>query len=132
MITTRVIPPADAAATTQELLVEITENVSRPFGAYGSLQPMATVSFQKGAVTTVNENAVVPVTALVTVVYPSSVPGRAVTQVFTEQFDLGFTATATNAVTLTPGDETIVVPDNIKCCKARGVKLTTTLVATIA
>lgn len=132
MIITRVIPPADASAATQELLVEITENVARPFGANSSVQPMATVSFQKGAVVTVNENAVVPVTVLVTVVYPSSNPGRAITQVFTEQFDLGFTATTANNVTLTPGDDTIIVPDNIKCCKARGVKLTTTLVASIA
>lgn len=131
MISTRIIPVA--TATEQELLVEITEGVCKPFCAISGVTPAASVAFTQGAVRVVDGNAIVPITATVTVVSPNCKScGCAETQVFTEQFSLAFTATATNAITLTPGTQVEVQPASVKCCKARGVKITTTLTATIA
>ena len=130
MITTRIIPVA--TATSQELLVEITEQVCRPY-CVGSNQPAATVAFSTGTPTLINGNTIVPVTATVTIVSPSPKScGCAHTQVIAERFDLAFESTGTNTVTLAPGTTVNVVPANIKCCQAHAVKLTTTLTATIA
>lgn len=130
MITTRIIPVA--TATSQELLVEITEPTCRPF-CVGGIQPSATVAFTAGSPTLLNGNAIVPIVATITIVTPSDKAcGCAHTQVFTEKFDLAFEATATNAVTIAAGANNLVVPTNIKCCQARAIKLTTTLTATIA
>lgn len=129
MITTRIIPLA--TATAQELLVEITEPLCRAFCVNG-VQPFASVSFEAGTARIVNSNAVVPVVARVTVMSPTGECGCAKTQVFTERFDLGFNSTGTNTVTIAQGTETIVDPAYVRCCKARGVRLTTTLTATIA
>lgn len=133
MITVRQIPPAAAADDAQELLVEITENVCRPYLVNSSIQPVATVTFETGTVKPLNDNVVVPLIARVTIVTPNPRGcGCAKTQIFTEVIDIGFAAGTTNVVTLAPGDNTIQTPAYVGCCKARGVKLTTTLTATIA
>lgn len=129
MIQARIIPVA--TATTQELLVEITESVCRAY-CVGGVQPFASVSFEAGTASLVNGNAVVPIVARVTVMTPTDACGCAKTQVFTERFNLAFEATGTNTVTLAQGTDTIVDPAYVRCCKARGVRLTTTLTATIA
>lgn len=131
MITTSIIPLA--TATAQEMVVEITEQTCRPFCVNSGSQPSASVAFSVASVREVNGNAIATINAVVTVVSPNQSPcGCARTQVFTESFDVGFNATATNAVTLAAGDDVIVVPALVKCCNARGVKLTTTLTASIA
>lgn len=130
MIQTRIIPVA--TATEQEFLVEITENVCKAYCVGGTL-PVSTVEFVAGAAQVVNGNAIVPIVAKVIVATPNSNGcGCAHTQVFTERFDIAFTATATNAVTLTPGTTVLTDPAYVRCCKARGVRITTTLTATIA
>mgnify|MGYP003304839397 CR=1 FL=1 len=58
--------------------------------------------------------------------------GCAHTQVFTESFDVGFTATTTNAVTLNPGATSVIQPAQLTCCKAEAVKVSTTLAISIA
>ena len=133
MITTRVIPATTASATSQELLVEISEQVCKPYCINSAAKPSASVIFSQGTVTTVNGVAVIPITATVTIVTPTcNGCGCAHTQVITERFNLGMTATTANSVTLEPGDSTTVEPTDLHCCKARGVKLTTTLVVGIA
>lgn len=133
MISTRIVPTGTASATTQQLLVEVTESVCRPYCVLSNIQPTATVSFTKGTVTTINGLAVVPVTATVNVVTPNpSGCGCAHTQLFAETFDVAFTATDANTITLTQGADTIVLPANVKCNKAYGVNLTTSLSITIA
>ena len=133
MITTRVIPSGTASATTQALLVEITEPVCHPYCINSNAKPSASVIFNQGTVTTVNGVAVIPVAATITIVTPScNGCGCARTQVLTERFDLGMTATTDNAITLTPGDSVNTEPADIRCCKARGVKLSTTLTVAIA
>lgn len=131
MITTQLIPVA--TATSQEMLVEITERVCHPFCINATAQPSASVVFTVGTARVVNSNAIVPVTAKVTVVTPDAQSGSlAKTQVFTETFDIAFEAATTNAVTLVPGADIVVTPARVKCCVANGVKLITTLTATIA
>lgn len=130
MIQTRIIPVP--TATQQEMLIEITENVCKPY-CVGSNLPAATVEFSTGVSRIINGSAIVPVTAKVTIVTPYTKEcGCATTQVLTEQFDIAFEATGTNTVTLVPGASVIVDPAYVKCCKARGVKVVTTLTATIA
>ncbi len=131
MIQTRIIPVT--TPTSEELLVEITENLCRPFCILGDAQPTATVTFSAGDVTVVDGNAIFTVTALVTVVAPvDGKCGCAQPQVFREHFQMAFNANGANAITLEQGTALIVKPANVKCCKARGVHITTTLQATIA
>ena len=131
MIDTRVIPVS--TATSQELLVEITERVCSPYCTSG-MMPSATVTFQQGETRLINGNAVATITAQVTVVTPRGDCGCgcASTQVYGEVFDVAFEATGTNVITLTPGATTVVEPAEVKCCKARSVRLTTTITAAIA
>jgi hypothetical protein len=131
MITTRVIPAA--TATTQDLLIEVIEKVCRPYCVNSSIQPSATVAFTQGPITILNSKVICPVMATITIVTPNSNGcGCSHVQTFTEKFDLAFSEGTTNVVTLTPGTASIVVPTDMGCCKARSVKLTTTLTATIA
>lgn len=131
MITTRIIPAA--TATTQDLLIEVIEKVCRPYCVNSSIQPSATVAFTQGPITILNSKVICPVIATITIVTPNSKGcGCSHVQTFTEKFDLAFSEGTTNVVTLTPGTASIVVPTDIGCCKARSVKLTTTLTATIA
>lgn len=133
MITTRLIPISPSSATTEELLVEITEQLCRPFYLNSMAYPTAAVTFTTGPVSVINGNAVFTVYANVTVTSASTKPcGCAHTQVFTESFDLAFNEGTTNVVTLTPGTEVRVLPTFVKCCKAGGVKLVTSLTAQIA
>lgn len=131
MITAKIIPVA--TATSQELLVEITENVCRPYCVENSVTPTASVTFEVGRVRVVNGNAIAPLIAHVTVMTPASGGcGCAKAQVFTEVTDIAFVESGTNEVTLAEGASVVQTPAYVKCGKAYGVKLTTTLTATIA
>ena len=130
MIQTRIIPVA--TATTQELLVEITEAVCKPYCVNSSNQPTASVSFEVGTAQLINGSTVVPIVAKVTVLSPYKDCGCATPQVYTERFDIAFESTGTNTVTLAEGASTSVTPAYVRCCKARGVRIVTTLTATIA
>lgn len=131
MITTNVIPLA--TATAQELVVEITEQTCRQFCINNTSQPSASVVFSVASVRVLNGNAIATINAVVTVVTPNqSACGCAKAQLFTESFEVAFNATTANTVTLAVGDDVVVDPAYVKCCRANGVKLTTTLTATIA
>lgn len=130
MITTRVIPVA--TATAQELLIEVTENLCRPYCINGTNQPSATVTFSVVSTREINGSTIATINAVVTTISPNGKCSCANSQVFTESFNIAFESTGTNTVTLAAGDNTIVEPAYIKCYKAGGIKLTATLTATIA
>lgn len=131
MIRFTVIPAA--TATEQDLLVEIEEPLCRPVCFDASVKPMVTVAFSTGDVTILDENAVVPVIANVTVVTPSHCPyGCAHSQVFTETVNVAFPAGTTNVATITPGTQIKTELTSVKCCKARRIKATTTLTVSLA
>lgn len=130
MIITRLIPVA--TATVQRLLIEATERTCRTYCVNGK-KPSASVLFTTGAPRVVDGVAITPIIATITVVTPNAKGcGCAHTQVFTETFDIAFTATGTNTVTLVPGAVVLVDPADTNCCKARAVKIITTVTATIA
>lgn len=131
MIKYSVIPVA--TATQQELLVEIEENLCRAVCVDATIKPTASVSFEKGPVTVIDENAIVPVVARIIILTPTNCPnGCAHSQVLTETFNVAFTATATNDITLATSDQVKTELTHVKCCKARSIKLTTSLTLSIA
>lgn len=132
MVDVHVIPTSPGySATTQQLLVEATEKVCRPYCVNSMVQPSATAIYTAGPTKVVGTTAIVPITAVITVVSPTPNCGCAHTQVFTETFNIAFVATGTNTATLTQVN-TIVEPAYAQCCKARGVKVSTVLSVQIA
>lgn len=131
MIKISVIPAS--TATAQELLVEITENVCRPYCINSTAKPTGTVTFTIANKRVMGGITLAQIIASVTVVNPSvDGCGCATTQVMTETFEVAFTASGTNVISIVPGLTTLTEPTNVKCCKAKGIKLITTLAATIA
>lgn len=132
MITTQLVPVA--TATSQELLIEFTERFCQPLEIINLERATATISFmQAGTTRVINGDAIATIVATLTVTVPVGTCGCAKPYVFTETFDVAFTATGTNTVALAPGVLNLKYPAHItKCGKAGGVKVTTTLTATIA
>lgn len=132
MITIQLVPVP--TATSQDLLVEFTERFCQPLDIISVERATATITFiQAGATRVINGAAVATLVATLTVTVPVGDCGCAKPYVFTETFDVAFTATGTNTVALAPGVLNLKAPARItKCGKAGGVKVTTTLTATIA
>ena len=132
MITTTVIPVGTASATSQTLVVEALESVCKSYCVLGVV-PEATMSFAAGTPKTVGTYVIVPIRVTTTIFTAQNGNcGQARTQVFTESFDVGFTATTANTITLAPETSTVVEPASLTCCKARGVKVSTALTISIA
>lgn len=130
MITIKNIPLGTVAS--QTYLVEIDETLCKPYNTCGT-QPVASVSFQSGAVKLLNGFAVVPIIATVVLNTPSGCTcGGCNTNVFVEKAEVAFVATTNNTVTLTPGTGVITEATMQKCGKARGVKVSTTLVVAMS
>lgn len=130
MITTRLIPISPSSASTEELLVEITERVCKSYCTLGPVQPTATVTFTAGTPIVADNNTIVPITALVTVVSPNDKPcGCSHSQVFRETFTIAFNTTGT--INLEQGNTVIVQPAYTKCCKSNGVKILTTVTVSL-
>lgn len=130
MIYTSVIPAA--TATSQELLIHISEKLCRQYCVNEAHKPIVTVVFTQGEPTVLNGNAIVPITATITAIQPCH-DGRCVSpETYTEHFEVAFDATATNVTTLTPGADSIVTPAFVTGCKAKGFHLATTLTVAIA
>lgn len=130
MITTSVIPAS--TATSQELLIDITEKLCRQYCINDAYKPVVTVVFSQGEATVLNGNAIVPITATITAIQPMHDGKCVLPEIYTEHFEVAFDATATNATTLTPGADSVVTPAYVAGCKARGFHLATTLTIAIA
>lgn len=130
MIDIRIIHPA--TATEQQMVVEATEQLCEGYCINSSKAPLASIAFSKGAVKVIDGLAVIPITAIITVVLPNQSSCNCKRpQVYSETFDIAFTATAANNVTLTPGATVEVVPASTKCCSVGSIKVITSLTATI-
>lgn len=131
MIDIRIINPA--TATEQQVVVEATEQLCEEYCINSSKAPLASIAFSKGAVKVIDGLAVIPITAIITVVLPNQCSCNCKRpQVYAETFYIAFTATAANNVTLTPGATVEVVPASTKCCSVGSIKVITSLTATIA
>lgn len=132
MITTHLIHPVTVPGT-QEYLVEITERLCRKFCQNASVLPTASVNFEVGPTVVVGDIAKATVTAHVSTLTPKcQCCGCATPQIFTERFDVAFQSSAGTNITITPGTKVIVEPAYKGCCAARGIKITTSISATIA
>lgn len=131
MISLKVIP--EATATSQLFLVEIEEGLCSSYCINGN-KPMATISFNAGEVKLINGYAVVPIIASMVVTFQNDrcSCGCARQRVFVEKAEVAFAATTTNAITIAQGASVMVEPINVRCCKASGVKATTTMRVSIA
>lgn len=131
MIQTHIIHPVVVNGT-QVYLVEITERLCRKFCQNASIQPTASVTFEVGPTVTINNIAKATVTARISTATPKCQQcGCATPQIFTEHFDVAFVATAGDNITIEQGTQTIVEPAYKGCCSARGVRITTSIAATI-
>lgn len=132
MIQTHIIHPVVEEGT-QEYLVEITERLCRKYCQNASVLPTAAVTFEVGPTVVINGTiAKATVTAHVSTMTPKcQCCGCATPQIFTERFDVAFQATAGSNITITPGTQIIVEPAYKGCCAARGIRITTSITATI-
>ena len=126
------IPSATTSATSLELLIEATEKTCKPYYANSAIKPSGSISFAQGTVQVLGGVAVVPITATITIVTPNpNGCGCAHTSVFTENFNIAFESTETNSVAITPSESVFVEFSDIKGFRARGVKISTVISATI-
>lgn len=131
MINITIIPPT--TATEQNVLVEITEPLCEKVCVNSTSSIGGTINFSVGTPTVLNGIAVVPITATgnMVIFWPGH-PCHTKNVPFVETFNLPFTATAANDVTLVAGVSNEVRFDGVRCGRSNKVTLTTTLEATIA
>lgn len=130
MIDSIVIPVS--TATSQELLLELTEKSCADYSVLG-VMPTANVEYSVSPTTVINGNAIATITIKAIVMYPSSKPcGKTVPFEYVEKMDIAFKASGTNIVTLVRGADVAVKPAYVKSGVAHGVKVLTSVTATIA
>lgn len=125
MITVTPIPAASASATTNQLLVQLTEQLCQPFNIASSIQPQSSVTFTAGTATTetvtvgstTTYRSILPITVTGSIVYIPKGTCRAVTKLFTEKMTVAFVglSTAPTTFTITQLMQT-KEPANVKCC----------------
>ena len=140
MITIVPIPSATASATTEQLLVQLTEGLCQAYSTSATIQPQSSVSFIVGTPTiepvTVGDDttysAMLPIDVIGQITYIPRGKQRAITKLFAETFTVGFTglAAAPTAFNLTTGMQT-KGPANVKNCnRAYGYNINTALTIT--
>lgn len=131
MIEITTIPAS--TATSQQLLVEVTEQLCKKVCVNEGRIISGTIQFSVGAPTIMNGITIAPITATGTIVMSescASCEGNTVN--FAERFEVPFTSVGTNVVTVAPGVSNVVTFADVKCCHATKAKLTTTITVAIA
>lgn len=126
------LTPIEIAATSQQYLANVVENLCQGFCATGSIQPTGGVNYTvveqntNGTITTVTVNAAA------TVVYKPKNSCRSVVKQFTEQFKVAFVGAANAVPTIAITTlNTQITPENEKCCNiAYAVSLATPITIT--
>lgn len=131
MVRITVIPVS--TATSQQLMVEITEELCKKVCVNAGRVLSGSVQFSAGTPEVLNGVALVPITATGAFVMAGAC-GKCGGDVrhFAERFTVPFVATATNAVTITPGASTAAEWVDVSCCHTTKAKLTATLTVAIA
>lgn len=120
------------AATSQQYLVNITENLCQAFCASSPVHPTGTVTFTVLNQQTSGTQTIVTVNAAVNVTFTPRGMCRAVAKQYNEQFQVAFIGAsgAVPTIALTPLT-TVVSAENVKCNNnAYGVSLATPLTIT--
>lgn len=121
------LTPIAIAATSQQYLANVVENLCQAYCLTDSVQPTGNVTFSVASQQTIGTQTVVTINAALTVTYQPKGYCKSVVRQYNEQFQVAFIGAegAVPTITLTPLT-TMVTADNIKCCnKAYGVSLAT-------
>lgn len=130
MIEITTIPAS--TATSQQLLVEVTEQLCSKVCVNAGRIISGTILFSVGTPTIMNGVTIAPITATGTIVMSSDDSCGGNTVNFAERFEVPFTSVGTNTVTVAPGVSNVVEFADVKCCHATKAKLTTTITVAIA
>lgn len=133
---------ATASVSSISLLVQLKENLCQAFNTNSSVQPQSSVTFTAGTATTqavpsggtTVYNAMLPITATISITYQPKGQCRAVTRLFTETFTVAFSGLTTSptAFNIAVGQQTKEA-SNIKCCgRAYGYTINTAINVTAA
>lgn len=126
------LAPITIAATSQQYLVDVTENLCQGYCATGSIMPTGGVTYSVLNQVTNGTQTVVTINAAVTVLYTPKGSCRSIPKQFNEQFTVAFIGAqgAVPTIALTPL-QTVISPYNIKnkcgCNMAYGVSMATPL-----
>lgn len=121
------LTPIAIAATSQEYLARITENLCQGYCLTDSVQPSGVVNYTIAGQTTTGTQTIVAINAAVVVTYKPKGYTKSIVRQYSEEFEVAFvgTANAVPTISITP-QTTIVGVTNIKCCnRAYGVSLST-------
>lgn len=126
------LTPIAIAATSQQYLANVVENLCQGFCATGSIQPTGGVNYTVVEQNTNDTITTVTVNAAVTVVYKPKNSCRSVVKQFTEQFKVAFVGAANAVPTIAITTlNTQITPENEKCCNiAYAVSLATPVTIT--
>lgn len=123
------LTPISIAATAQQYLVNVVENLCQAYCAGNAVQPTGVVNFSVAGQQTEATQTIVTINAAVTVTYQPKGCCKSVVRQFNEQFQVAFIGTAGQvpSVTVTPL-ATVVSETNVKCGnRAYGISLATPL-----
>lgn len=128
------LAPIAITATSQQYLVNLTENLCQPICSNGAKNITGGVNFTVISIQNNNTQTIVTINAAATMVYTPIGSCKSVVRQFNEQFQVAFigAANTTPTIALTPLN-TDFDTTNVKCCnKAYGVTISTplTIVAT--
>lgn len=121
------LAPIAIAATSQEYLARVTENLCQAYCLTDSVQPSGSVTYTVAGQNTTGTQTIVTINAAVVVTYKPKGCNKSVVRQYSEEFEVAFigAANAVPTISITP-QTTIVGATNIKCCnRAYGVSLST-------
>lgn len=119
--------PISIAATSQEYLARIVENLCQGYCLTDSVQPSGSITYSVTNQNTTGTQTIVTINAAVTITYKPKNCCKSVVKQFNESFEVAFigAANAVPTISITP-QTTIVGVANVKCCnRAYGVSLST-------
>lgn len=126
------LTPIAIAATSQQYLTNVVENLCQAYCVGDGAQPTGIVNFTVADQYTVNTETIVTVNAALLLTYTPKNSCRTVTKQYLEQFKVAFIGAVGKVPTiaLTPL-VTRITPENVKCCDiAYGVSVATPLTIT--
>lgn len=122
------IPQSAASATTQSYVVQVTTDLCKRVCCNAGNILSGSVQFSAGSPTIVNATAIVPITASGSVTMTeNSRRCHSTTTHFAETFNVSFTSTDGNTITLTPGASSSTSFADISCCHSSKATVSNTL-----
>lgn len=123
------LAPIAITATSQQYLVNLTENLCQPICSDGAKNITGGVNFSVASIKNNNTQTIVTINAAVTFVYTPAGRCKSVVKQFTKQFPVAFIGAANAVPTIALSQlNTEFDTTNIKCCnKAYGISISTPL-----